>query len=62
MVDGENDRIMSGAVFGIEGGEPMSMLEIVMMGELPYTGLGDGVCTAPTAGEGFSNLFAALEG
>ena len=53
---------MSGAVLGIEDGELMSMLEIVMMGELPYTALGDGVFAHPTAGAGFNNLFAALEG
>ena len=43
MAAGENERILGGAGFGIEGGELMSMLEIVMMGELPCTALGDAV-------------------
>ena len=61
-MDGGNGRILSGAAPGIEGGELRSMLEIVMMGELPYTVLGDGVCPDPTAGKGCNNLFAVLEG
>ena len=62
MAAGENERILGGAGFGIEGGELMSMLEIVMMGELSHTGLGDGLGAHPTVGEGCNNLFAALEG
>ena len=51
-VDGENGRILSGAVFGIEGGALKSVLKIMMMGELPYTALGDGGLRPPDGGRG----------
>ena len=60
MAAGENERILGGAGFGIEGGELMSMLEIMMMGELPCTALADGVCAHPMLAQGFNNLFVAL--
>ena len=62
IVDGESGRIVGCAILGLEGGELMSMLEIAMLGKLPYTRLRDGIFAHPTLAESFNNLFASLEG
>ena len=58
VVDAETQHILGAAVLGIEGGELMSMLEIAMFGQLPYTVLRDAVFAHPTLAESFNNLFA----
>jgi pyruvate/2-oxoglutarate dehydrogenase complex dihydrolipoamide dehydrogenase (E3) component len=58
IVDAESGQILGAAVLGIEGGEIMSMLELAMMGHLPYTTLRDGVFAHPTLAESLNNLFA----
>ncbi len=60
LVDGESDQILGCAILGIEGGELMSMIEIAMMGRLPYTALRDAVFAHPLLAESFNNLFASL--
>ncbi|MGH2343964.1 MAG: mercuric reductase [Chloroflexota bacterium] len=62
IVDGETDQILGCAVLGIEGGEIMSMLQIAMMGRMPYTALRDGIFAHPTLAESLNNLFGTLEG
>jgi pyruvate/2-oxoglutarate dehydrogenase complex dihydrolipoamide dehydrogenase (E3) component len=57
VVDAETDRILGAAILGIEGGELMSMIQIAMWGNLPFTTLRDGVFAHPTLSEGFNNLF-----
>jgi hypothetical protein len=47
-------------VLGIEGGEIMAMLEVAIMGRLPYTALRDGIFAHPTLAESFNNLFSTL--
>jgi pyruvate/2-oxoglutarate dehydrogenase complex dihydrolipoamide dehydrogenase (E3) component len=61
VVDASTGRILGAAVLGIEGGEIMSMIEIAMMGDLPYTALRDGIFAHPTLAESLNTLFAALE-
>ncbi len=60
VVDAQTRRILGAAVLGIEGGELMSMLEIAMMGDLPYTALRDAIFAHPTLAESLNNLFASL--
>jgi len=60
VVDAETQHILGAAVLGIEGGELMSMLEIAMFGQLPYTVLRDAVFAHPTLAESFNNLFAQM--
>jgi pyruvate/2-oxoglutarate dehydrogenase complex dihydrolipoamide dehydrogenase (E3) component len=62
VVDAKTDQILGFAVLGIEGGEVMAMVELAMMGRLPYTALRDGIFAHPTLAEGLNNLFANLEG
>ncbi len=39
----------------------MSMLQIAMMGKLPYTALKDAIFAHPTLAEGLNNVFLNLE-
>ena len=57
VVDAESNQILGATVLGIEGGEIMSMLEIAMMGKLPYTALQNAIFAHPTLAESLNNLF-----
>jgi pyruvate/2-oxoglutarate dehydrogenase complex dihydrolipoamide dehydrogenase (E3) component len=48
MADAESDRILGCAILGMEGGEIIAVLEIAMMGQLPYTAIRDGIFAHPT--------------
>jgi pyruvate/2-oxoglutarate dehydrogenase complex dihydrolipoamide dehydrogenase (E3) component len=61
IVDAETKQILGTAVLGIEGGELMAMLELAMMGHLPYTTLRDAIFAHPTLAESLNNLFATLD-
>jgi pyruvate/2-oxoglutarate dehydrogenase complex dihydrolipoamide dehydrogenase (E3) component len=58
IVDAESDQILGAAVLGIEGGEVMAMLQLAMMGRLPFTTLREAVFAHPTLAESLNNLFA----
>jgi pyruvate/2-oxoglutarate dehydrogenase complex dihydrolipoamide dehydrogenase (E3) component len=60
VVDADTDQILGCAVLGIEGGEVMAMIQIAMMGKVPYTSLRDAVFTHPTLAESLNNLFATI--
>lgn len=60
VVDADTGQILGAAVLGLEGGEIMSMLQIAMMGKLPYSALRDGIFAHPTLAESLNNLFAQL--
>ena len=62
VVDAESEQILGVAVLGIEGGELMSLLQVAMMGKLPYTALRDGVFSHPTLAESLNNLFTMWQG
>jgi pyruvate/2-oxoglutarate dehydrogenase complex dihydrolipoamide dehydrogenase (E3) component len=62
VVDARTRRILGCAVLGIEGGEIMSMLQIAMLGNLPYTTLRDGIFAHPALAESLNTLFATLGG
>jgi pyruvate/2-oxoglutarate dehydrogenase complex dihydrolipoamide dehydrogenase (E3) component len=61
VVDSETDQILGCAVLGIEGGEIMAMIQIAMMGNLPYTVLSDAVFAHPTLAESLNTLFSSVE-
>jgi len=56
---GEDDRILGFTVFGVDGGEIMSAVQIAMIGGLPYTALRDAILAHPTLMEGLIVLFSA---
>jgi len=61
VVDAGTGQILGAAILGIEGGEIMAMLEVAMMGKVPYTVLRDAVFAHPTLAESLNNLFTGLE-
>ncbi len=62
LVDPHSGRVLGAAILGIEGGEIMALLQLAMMGNLPYHNLRDAVFAHPTLAESLNNLFASLEG
>jgi pyruvate/2-oxoglutarate dehydrogenase complex dihydrolipoamide dehydrogenase (E3) component len=62
LVDPHSGKLLGAAILGIEGGELMAMLQLAMMGNLPYHSLRDAVFAHPTLAESFNNLFANIEG
>jgi pyruvate/2-oxoglutarate dehydrogenase complex dihydrolipoamide dehydrogenase (E3) component len=61
IVDADTDQILGCAILGVEGGEIAAMLQIAMMGEVPYTTLRDTVFSHPTLSESLNTLFEAME-
>jgi pyruvate/2-oxoglutarate dehydrogenase complex dihydrolipoamide dehydrogenase (E3) component len=61
IVDAETDQILGAAILGIEGAEVMTVLQMAMMGSVPYTAIRDGIFAHPTLSEALNNLFAAME-
>lgn len=61
VVDADTGLILGCAVLGVEGGELMAMLQLAMMGDIPYPRLRDAVFAHPTLAESLNTLFAAPE-
>jgi dihydrolipoamide dehydrogenase len=61
IVDAKTRQILGCTVLGVEGGEIMSMLQIAMMGKIPYTAIKEGVFAHPTLAESLNNLFMTLD-
>ena len=60
VVDASTGQILGCAVLGIEGGEIMAILQMAIMGKVPYTVLRDAVFAHPTLAESLNNLFSTL--
>ena len=58
IVDAESKQILGAAVLGLEGGEIMTMLQLAMMGHLPFAALREATFAHPTLAESLNNLFA----
>lgn len=61
VVNAETDQILGCAILGMEGGEIMAVLQMAMMGKVPYTAIRDGVFAHPTLAESLNNLFMAID-
>jgi len=61
LVDAESGRILGAAILGVEGGEVMAVLQMAMMGGVPYSQIRDGVFAHPTLSESLNNLFMSLD-
>jgi pyruvate/2-oxoglutarate dehydrogenase complex dihydrolipoamide dehydrogenase (E3) component len=61
IVDAQTDQILGAAILGIEGGEVVAVLQMAMMGGVPYTAIRDGVFAHPTLAESLNNLFMTLD-
>ena len=61
VVDADTHQILGAAILGVDGGEVMAVLEVAMMGRLPYTALRDATLAHPTLAESLNNLFMTLD-
>ena len=60
VVDAGTGQILGCAILGTEGGEIMAMLQIAMLGKLPYTALRGATFAHPTLAESLNNLFSSF--
>jgi pyruvate/2-oxoglutarate dehydrogenase complex dihydrolipoamide dehydrogenase (E3) component len=61
IVDADSGQILGCAVLGSEGGEIMTIIQVAMLGKLPYTAVANAVFTHPLLAEGLNTLFATLD-
>jgi pyruvate/2-oxoglutarate dehydrogenase complex dihydrolipoamide dehydrogenase (E3) component len=61
IVDADTQHILGCAILSVEGGEIMPIIQVAMMGKLPYTALKEGLFTHPTLAEGLNALFMTLD-
>ena len=61
IVDADTQQILGCTILGVEGGEIMTIIQVAMMGKLPYTALKEGTFTHPTLAEGLNYLFMTLD-
>ena len=60
LIDPDTEQILGAAILGLEGGEIMSVLQVAIMGKLPYTEIRDSPFAHPTLSESLNNLFMTL--
>jgi len=61
VVENGTERILGATILGIEGGEVATVLQVAMMGGLPWTALRDAMLSHPTLSESLNNLFMTLD-
>ena len=61
IVDAKTQQILGCTVLGVEGGEIMSMMQIAMMGKLPFPAIKEAIFAHPTLAESLNNLFMTLD-
>jgi pyruvate/2-oxoglutarate dehydrogenase complex dihydrolipoamide dehydrogenase (E3) component len=61
VVDADSGQILGCAMIGSEGGEVMTMIQVAMLGKLPYTAMADAIFTHPLFAEGLNTLFAMFD-
>jgi pyruvate/2-oxoglutarate dehydrogenase complex dihydrolipoamide dehydrogenase (E3) component len=57
LIAPDSGQILGAAIVAFDGGEVMAMLQIAMLGKLPYPALRDGIFAHPTLAEGLNALF-----
>jgi pyruvate/2-oxoglutarate dehydrogenase complex dihydrolipoamide dehydrogenase (E3) component len=60
LVDARSEQILGFAMLGAEAGEVTAVVQMAMLGRLPFTALRDGVIAHPTMAEGLNYLFGAV--
>jgi pyruvate/2-oxoglutarate dehydrogenase complex dihydrolipoamide dehydrogenase (E3) component len=61
LIEADGDRILGFTMIGPEAGEVMAVVQMAMLGGLPYTALRDAILTHPTMAEGLNSLFSSLK-
>ena len=60
LVAADSDRILGFAMLGAQAGEVMAVVQMAVLGGLPFTALRDGILAHPTLAEGLNMLFTAV--
>ena len=60
LIDTGSDRILGFTAVGMEAGELIAVVQVAMLGGLPYAVLRDAIFTHPTMPEGLIPLFSAV--
>ncbi|MBN2366160.1 MAG: mercuric reductase [Calditrichaeota bacterium] len=60
IINASTREILGCAILSSQGGEIMSLIQVSMMGKLPYTALRDAIFAHPTLAESLNNLFGAI--
>jgi pyruvate/2-oxoglutarate dehydrogenase complex dihydrolipoamide dehydrogenase (E3) component len=61
VVDSGSGQILGCAILGVEGGEIMSIIQVAMLGQLPYTAMANAIFAHPLLAEGLNALFAMFD-
>ena len=61
VVDADTSQILGATILGVDGGEVMTVIQMAMMGKVPYTEIKDGVFAHPVMAESLNNLFMAMD-
>ncbi|WP_329460670.1 mercuric reductase [Streptomyces sp. NBC_01497] len=61
VIDARTQQILGAAVLGAEGGEIMTIIQVAMLGKLPYTAMANAIFTHPLLAEGLNSLFQAVD-
>jgi pyruvate/2-oxoglutarate dehydrogenase complex dihydrolipoamide dehydrogenase (E3) component len=61
VVDAESKQILGAAILGMEGGEIAAMVQLAMMGKIPYPLLQNGIFAHPTLSESLNVIFGHFE-
>ena len=61
LVDPDSKQILGAAILGMEGGEMAAMVQLAMMGKIPYPVLVDGIFSHPTLSESLNVIFGHFE-
>ena len=61
IVDPESKQILGAAILGMEGGEMAAMVQLAMMGKIPYPVLQEGIFSHPTLSESLNVIFGHFE-
>jgi pyruvate/2-oxoglutarate dehydrogenase complex dihydrolipoamide dehydrogenase (E3) component len=61
VIDAHTQQILGATVLGTEGGEIMTIIQVAMLGKLPYTAMANAIFTHPLLAEGLNSLFKTLD-
>ena len=61
LVDPDSKQILGAAILGMEGGEMAAMVQLAMMGKIPYPVLQNGIFSHPTLSESLNVIFGHFE-
>ena len=61
LVDPDSKQILGAAILGMEGGEMAAMVQLAMMGKIPYPVLQEGIFSHPTLSESLNVIFGHFE-